>query len=298
MTSRRVRPEAVGRVSIAPTDEMTSDAPGVEEALPEPRPRIGLLAKAFVAMQGEMRGASVDSTNPHFRSKYADLSAVWDACRPVLAKYKLGVIQAPVDVEGGRVGMKTIILHESGEMLELPIYSTQITKHDPQGVGSAVTYMRRYSLKSALGISDGEEDDDGNAASSQSNTPPPRAGMPPDRASSIICPNCQKPAIIKSKFGGWVCFDKKGGCGAKFADNDPSMGAAPEKSKEESPFDDLDSDLDDVSVKVDAIIRESPTKSALKARVAEVKKLLEGALPDVQVWAREEYTKAMKGLPE
>jgi hypothetical protein len=109
--------------------------------------------------------------NPHFRSKYADLGAVWEACRDALTANGLSVMQMPVDVADGRVGLTTMLLHESGEFVSSTV-STPLTKNDAQGVGSALTYLRRYALAAMVGVV-ADEDDDGNAATAAPKQAPP-----------------------------------------------------------------------------------------------------------------------------
>jgi len=125
---------------------------------------VASLLKAFVSAQGSMQVAIKDSTNPHFKSRYADLGAVWAACRDVLSNNGLAVIQYPCDAENNRLGMTTMLVHTSGEFMAFPPFSTALAKNDPQGVGSAITYLKRYALCAALGIV-ADDDDDANAAS-------------------------------------------------------------------------------------------------------------------------------------
>lgn len=122
---------------------------------------ISSLAAALAKAQAEIEGAVKGATNPHFRSKYADLGAVWEACRGPLTKNGLSVVQFP-GMDGQRVTVETILMHSSGEWLSgvLPL---PVTKMDAQGCGSAITYARRYSLMAVAGIA--PEDDDGNEAS-------------------------------------------------------------------------------------------------------------------------------------
>lgn len=120
----------------------------------------GLYA-ALAAAQAEIGKALKDSNNPHFNSKYADLSSVMDACMPALSKNGIAVLQPPYDDESGRF-VKTILVHgESGETAECRV-PLIVSKNDMQGYGSAVTYARRYGLMSMAGVA--PEDDDGNAA--------------------------------------------------------------------------------------------------------------------------------------
>ena len=119
------------------------------------------IAKALAVAQLEMGPALKQSVNPAFRSKYADLNSVMDACLPALNKNGIAVIQPMrVDDMGGR-NVVTVFLHESGESLECPI-PLILGKNDMQGLGSAITYARRFGLMSLAGIA--PEDDDGNAA--------------------------------------------------------------------------------------------------------------------------------------
>lgn len=116
---------------------------------------------ALAAAQSEMGPAIKDSNNPAFRSKYADLGNVVEACMPALNANGIAVIQPPYDDDTGRY-VKTIFLHgETGEVLECRV-PLIVGKNDMQGYGSAVTYARRYGLMAMAGIA--PEDDDGNAA--------------------------------------------------------------------------------------------------------------------------------------
>jgi len=119
------------------------------------------LFKALSQAQAEMTGAKKDSENPFFKSKYADLHAVIEAVREPLAKYGLCVTQTIKIAENGYAAVTTTLGHESGQYIsgDCPIINT---KGDAQGMGSAVTYARRYSLAAICGIA--QMDDDGNAA--------------------------------------------------------------------------------------------------------------------------------------
>jgi hypothetical protein len=119
------------------------------------------LAVAMSRAQSAMSGAAKSKNNPFFKSKYADLGAVIEAVKVPFADNGLSFVQFPIE-EGGRIGIETILMHESGEWLSNS-FTVQLTKQDAQGAGSAITYCRRYSLQSAAGIP--SEDDDGNAAS-------------------------------------------------------------------------------------------------------------------------------------
>lgn len=129
---------------------------------------VAKLFAALVAAGAEFRNPPKDSVNPHFKSKYADLATVLDTVRPVLAAHRLAVIQLPVTLDGGAAALATTIVHESGEWIRGTV-QLHASKTDPQGIGSALTYARRYGLQAALGIA-ADEDDDGHAASRP--TPP------------------------------------------------------------------------------------------------------------------------------
>jgi len=125
------------------------------------------LATALSKVQGELSYAKKDSANPFFKSRYADLESVWDACRSLLARNGLSVIQMPGNYFEGRMWLVTKLCHTSGEWIEQEM-SVPVPKADPQGAGSALTYMRRYALAAFIGVV--QADDDGNAASEQKPT--------------------------------------------------------------------------------------------------------------------------------
>jgi len=117
---------------------------------------MGALAKA----QGEMIHAVKDSVNPHFKSKFADLAAVWQACREPLAKNGLAVTQT-MDFAGERQVLVTTLGHSSGQWIK-SIVALPIQKPGAQELGSCLTYCRRYALASMVGVY--QDDDDGELA--------------------------------------------------------------------------------------------------------------------------------------
>ena len=121
------------------------------------------LAAALAAAQAEIENAGKNASNPHFKSKYADLAEVLNTVRPVLARHKLSVAQFP-SLADGMASVETILMHASGEWIS-GIASAPLSKPDAQGVGSATTYLRRYSLAALAGVA--QEDDDGNGAMRQ-----------------------------------------------------------------------------------------------------------------------------------
>jgi len=122
---------------------------------------IAELAAALSAAQGELKNPTFDSQNPHFRSKYASLAAVRDAVIPILSRHGLSLSQLPI-CEDGRAGCETVLMHSSGEYMSTTLL-LPVDKATAHGVGSALTYARRYALMAIAGVV-GDDDDDGNAA--------------------------------------------------------------------------------------------------------------------------------------
>lgn len=118
------------------------------------------LFAALAGAQGELENASKNAANPHFRSKYADLAEVLNTVRPVLAKHGLSMMQT-TGFDGSLVHVTTILGHSGGGYVTTTA-SCQPAKTDAQGVGSATTYLRRYSAAAVAGVA--QEDDDGQAA--------------------------------------------------------------------------------------------------------------------------------------
>ncbi len=194
---------------------------------------IGDLAAALAKAQGAVEGATKDSANPFFRSKYADLASVWDACRSQLSSNGLSVVQFPRtkyigdpvpyewtskqgEVQYGVriacvVSVLTRVVHASGQWMEDRV-STMLPNANPQSVGSAITYLRRYALQSVIGIA--PEDDDAEAAEAR-----PAAGQRVDakdrpvarKAGIPPCPGCDTnaEAIVSKKGPGFYCFTCK-----------------------------------------------------------------------------------------
>lgn len=119
------------------------------------------LAKAFVAAQKATESIKKAATNPAFKSKYADLAHVVEGVIPALNDAGVGVMQFP-SYDGEMVGVTTTLIHETGSSVSATL-NLRPSKADPQGIGSAITYARRYSLLAITGSA--PEDDDGNAAS-------------------------------------------------------------------------------------------------------------------------------------
>lgn len=122
---------------------------------------------AFVAAQREFAPALKSATNPHFKSKYADLAACIEAVIDALHKNDVALIQ-PTYEDASGVTVSTMFIHVSGESMDGGKLHVPAAKQDPQGYGSALTYARRYSLMAACGIA--PEDDDGNSAKAPTET--------------------------------------------------------------------------------------------------------------------------------
>lgn len=122
------------------------------------------IAPALVKAQAEMGVAYKDATNPHFRSRYADLTAIINASREALTNNGIAVLQRPYPNDKG-VQIETMLVHTSGEWICDGGLFLPASKLDPQGFGSAMTYARRYALAAMLGVI--QDDDDGNAAAAK-----------------------------------------------------------------------------------------------------------------------------------
>lgn len=117
------------------------------------------LAEALSKAQAEMSGAKKDKQNPFFKSSYADLSSVFEAIKLPFAEHGLAICQTMDVLETGRTVLITRLMHSSGEHIESKMLLPDI--HDPQKIGSAITYFRRYSLMAIAGIAAQDDDDDG-----------------------------------------------------------------------------------------------------------------------------------------
>jgi len=129
--------------------------------------QINELAAALSKAQGSIKNAAKDSFNPHFKSKYADLASVIDATKEALAANGLAVSQMPEAVDG-RVFITTMLLHSSGQWLSSTLMLIP-DKTNCQGIGSAITYGRRYGMSAILGIS--QDDDDAEGAINRDQAP-------------------------------------------------------------------------------------------------------------------------------
>jgi hypothetical protein len=148
-------------------------------------PELDQLATALALAQGSIQPAIRDRTNPAFKSSYADLASTWDACRVALSTNGLAVSQHPGRLEDGSVTVTTMLLHRSGQHIS-SMCSALPRDASPASVGSVVTYLRRYGLAAAVGVS--PEDDDGQAASQPAApyAPPQRVPAPVQRVADAL----------------------------------------------------------------------------------------------------------------
>ena len=143
------------------------------------------LIAALVKAQAQFESAKKSSSNPFFKSKYADLSEIIDAVKKGLSENGLCFVQTVESLDGSHC-LKTILFHESGESIssDYPIFAKA---NDAQGFGAGVTYARRYSLQTLLGIP--ADDDDGNVASGNGKpataTPPAQSQKPAEKTQNI-----------------------------------------------------------------------------------------------------------------
>lgn len=138
-------------------------------------PQIGKLAEALAKAQSQMEHAKKDANNPFFKSKYADLTSVSEACRTQLAANGIAVTQTTALNETGGAVLITTLMHSSGEWIRgfMPI---MVSKADAQGFGSALSYARRYALAGIASVC--TSDDDGEAAVGRGTVTPKVTAMP------------------------------------------------------------------------------------------------------------------------
>ena len=122
------------------------------------------LSKALAKFQEEVKQPLKDKNNPFFKSKYVPLENVVEAITDVAPKNGLSFVQWALNDENGRVGVATMLMHESGEWIEFDAVHMKADKETAQGAGALITYLKRYSLSAVFGITS-DQDDDGNGAS-------------------------------------------------------------------------------------------------------------------------------------
>ena len=159
-------------------DDTTPEAPASPRTFRR-SDSIAALAAALAKAQAAITGATKDSANPYFNSRYADLASVRGACIGPLTANGLCVVQFPRATAGG-VEVETLLAHSSGEWVAETL-AMPVSKWDAQAVGSAITYARRYALAAIAGVA--PEDDDGNAATAAA---PKVLKQPPQADASTV----------------------------------------------------------------------------------------------------------------
>ena len=166
------------------------------------------LAAALVQAQAEIEPILEDSDNPFYKSKYMSLSQLRETVRGTLGKHGLAVVQMPV-TENDRIGLRTVIVHSSGESLDCGTLTGTVDAKDPHKIGSCLTYFRRYAIASVLGCV-ADLDDDANHASGrgprpqrwQQNGPIPTTGTKADEtliaATKVSFANCKTTDELKA----------------------------------------------------------------------------------------------------
>lgn len=125
---------------------------------------IAEISKAMVNFHKEVKQPFKDADNPFFKSKYVPLESVVEAITDIAPKHGLSFIQWALNDENGRVGVATMLMHQSGEFIEFdPVFMTA-EKQTPQGAGALITYLKRYTLSAIFGITS-DQDDDANESS-------------------------------------------------------------------------------------------------------------------------------------
>lgn len=128
-------------------------------------PEIHELASALAKAQGAIEDAEKDRTNPHFKSRYADLASVREAIRLPLSSNEIAYVQGVRTVQGG-VEIETMLMHSSGQFIGETLF-IPVPNMTAQSIGSATSYGKRYALMGMVGVAASEDDDDGNAAMPQ-----------------------------------------------------------------------------------------------------------------------------------
>ncbi|HAB9647324.1 ERF family protein [Listeria monocytogenes] len=151
------------------------------------------ISKALSKFQEQAEQPAKSADNPFFKSKYVPLESVISAVKKHASKLGLSYIQIPL-TEENKVGVKTILMHASGEFVEFDPFMLPLDKNTAQGAGSALTYARRYTLSAAFGIAS-DEDDDGNSASG--NTKPSNKNQAkPQTQNNNLASDAQRKAIF------------------------------------------------------------------------------------------------------
>ena len=175
---------------------------------------------ALAAAQAEMGAALKDSVNPAFKSKYADLAAVIEAVRGPLTRHGISFFQPMAEGEFGR-GVKTILSHGDTDTHIDCTVPLIVGKGDMQGLGSAITYARRYGLMAMAGIA--ADDDDGNAAAASVQRAAPNSEALNDAWRDAVLDSLPADATARQKaeaFARAICDGFASKKGSKALDNE------------------------------------------------------------------------------
>jgi hypothetical protein len=151
------------------------------------------IAGALLKAQKLMGGASKGAANPYFKSKYADYGSVLEACKDLLNENGVVILQPHVS-DNGKNFVETLLLHESGESISSRTEVICAKQNDPQALGSAITYARRYGLQSLLAMP--AEDDDGEGAMNRAPKTPPTAKETSFQAAKAAAPKAVAPTPV------------------------------------------------------------------------------------------------------
>ncbi|MBF0502772.1 MAG: ERF family protein [Candidatus Riflebacteria bacterium] len=162
---------------------------------------IGKISEALSKVQGQLKPASYDLSNPHYKSKYASLASIMETCRPALSANGIAVIQGTsIDLETLRVNVTTLLTHVSGEWIKETL-SIKPAMDSAQAIGSAISYGRRYCLSALVGIVS-DDDDDGNLASGRPDVKPVLTTVKktpvPTTATNAVAATANAPAATKT----------------------------------------------------------------------------------------------------
>ncbi len=152
---------------------------------------INEIAAALAKAQGEIEGATKNAENPHYKNRYADLAAIWDACRAPLSKNGLSVVQTVGQdedgVEGSGFVLTTTLCHASGQWIESRMHLL-LAKQDMQGLGSALSYARRYSIAAIVGVAQEDDDAEGAVNRTREQQHDERTPLPPSSGPTGVAP--------------------------------------------------------------------------------------------------------------
>jgi hypothetical protein len=143
-------------------------------------PELGKLFEALSKAQAEIKPAKIDMENPYYKSKYASLKSCQEAYRAPLAKFGLAIVQQ-VYSEQDAYYVRTVLGHSSGQWMS-NVFKLIVGKRDMQGLGSAITYGRRYGANALVGVVDTEDDDGNNSLPPKGDNKPPQKTQPKTKA--------------------------------------------------------------------------------------------------------------------